>query len=182
MKRILGLLALAASLQIIPLAWAQVYDPSTGEQLVISTGGGGTPGTVNLTQVGSGNVPALGTGILGVTTAPTSTAAAGIAPVVSASLEGSHVLKASAGNLYDAYVTTGTTPGYLMTFNATSAPGDGAVTPIDCIQAPPSQTTALFTLASPPEVFSTGITIVFSTTGCFTKTISATVFFHGRIQ
>jgi hypothetical protein len=162
MKRLLPF-AVMLALWLIPVAWAQVYDPTTGYQIVIpSGGGGGTPSNVVI--------------------APTSSAAAGITPVVSGSLEGSHVLKASAGNLYDAYVTTGTTPGYVMVFNATSAPGDGAVTPIDCIQAPPSQTTSLFSLASPPEVFSTGITIVFSTTGCFTKTISATAFFHGRVQ
>lgn len=183
MRRFLPSLVVLALLLIASVAVAQVYDQTTGQQKVITTGsGGGGATTTNITGVNGGTPPSLGTGILGVATAPSATAGAGIAPVVSASLEGSHVLKASAGNLYDAYVTTGTTPGYLMTFNATSAPADGAVTPIDCIQAPPSQTTALFTLASPPEVFSTGITIVFSTTGCFTKTVSATVFFHGRIQ
>jgi hypothetical protein len=113
---------------------------------------------------------------------PSSAAAVGITPVVSAALEGSHVLKASAGNLYSLYVTTGTTAGYLMTFNATSAPADGAVTPIDCASAPANATTSITFNGAPPDVYSTGITAVFSTTGCFTKTISATAFFKGRIQ
>jgi hypothetical protein len=140
-------------------------------------GTAGTPSANVVSVQGEPNMTPVQT-----TTAPSSLAAAGIAPVVSASAEGTHVLKGTPGNLYDLYVTTGTTPGYVMTFNATSAPGDGAVTPIDCIQAPASQTTALFTLASPPEVFSTGISVAFSTTGCFTKTVSATAFFHGRVQ
>lgn len=118
----------------------------------------------------------------GVEIAPTAGAAAGITAVVSAAAEGSHVLKASAGNLYSAYVTTGATAGYFMIFNATSAPADGAVTPIHCIQAPAMQSTSLSFNPGPAEVFSTGITAVFSTTGCFTKTISATAFLHGSVK
>jgi hypothetical protein len=118
----------------------------------------------------------------GVEMAPTTSAAAGITPVVSAAAESSHVLKASAGNLYSVYVTTGATAGYLMVFNATSAPADGAVTPIECAAVPASSTTSVSYLPGPMGVFSTGITAVFSTTGCFTKTASATAFFHGLIK
>jgi hypothetical protein len=117
----------------------------------------------------------------GVVIAPVAGSAAGITPVVSAAAEGSHVFKASAGNAYSIYVTTGATAGYLMVFNATAAPADGAVTPIDCIQAPANTTVSLSYSSGPPDVFSTGITGVFSSTGCFTKTISATAFFKGRV-
>lgn len=109
-------------------------------------------------------------------------ASVGITPVVSATTEGSHVLKASGGNLYSVYVTTGSTAGFLMVFNATSAPGDGAVTPRECVLAPANSTTSLNFGIGPPEVYATGITVVFSSTGCFTKTLSSTAFFHGFVQ
>lgn len=118
----------------------------------------------------------------GVVIAPTSASAAGIVPVVSASAEGSHVLKSSAGNLYSLYVTTGATAGYVMTFNATSAPADGSVTPVDCVQAPANTTTSMSFGAGPAGRFSTGITAVFSSTGCFSKTVSATAFFKASVQ
>lgn len=106
----------------------------------------------------------------------------GITPIVSAALEGSHVFKGAAGVNYSIYVTTSTTPGYLMTFNATSAPADGAVTPIECVAVPASSSVSVSLGSGPPDTYSTGITAVFSTTGCFTKTVSATAFFKGRVQ
>jgi hypothetical protein len=33
----------------------------------------------------------------------------------------------------------------------------------------------------PPARYATGLSAVFSTTGCFNKTASATGFFHGRV-
>lgn len=112
---------------------------------------------------------------------PSSSSSIGITPVVSAALESSHVLKAGAGNLYSCYVTTGGTPGWLLIFNATSAPVDGAVTPIEAIQAPANSTVGWDCGDAPPDVYSTGITAVFSSTGPFTKTASATAFFKGRV-
>ena len=118
----------------------------------------------------------------GIVVAPTSASAAGITPIVSASAEGSHVLKGSPGNLYSLYVTTGATSGYVMTFNATTAPADGAVTPIECVPVFATSTLGLTFGSGPPDVYSTGITAVFSSTGCFTKTVSATAFFKARVM
>jgi hypothetical protein len=103
-------------------------------------------------------------------------------PVVSAAVEGSHILKATPGCLIATYVTVGATGGFLMIFNLTTVPGDGAVAPIECIQVAANTTNFLNWAPQPPEWFSTGIVAVFSTTGCFTKTISATAFFHGLVQ
>lgn len=144
-----------------------------------------TPTTVDLTKVGGGSVPSLGTGILGTALAPTATAAAGITPVTSTSLENSHVLKAGAGNVYSVYASnlTGGASGFLVLLNATSAPGDGAITPLDC--APFSGGVAEINFAGlPPEVFSTGITaVVTSATTCFTKTTGVlTAFISGRVK
>lgn len=106
----------------------------------------------------------------------------GITPIVSASAEASHILKAAPGNLYSAYVTTGATAGYLMVFNATSVPADGAVTPVECVYVPATNTTAITFGAGPPDAYSVGIVVVFSSTGPFTKTGSATAFFKARVQ
>ncbi len=105
----------------------------------------------------------------------------GIAPVVSAMPESSHLIKAAPGNLYSLYATTGATAGYVMTFNATTAPADGAVNPIECVTAPANSTISI-TFDGPPDIYSVGIVVVFSSTGCFTKTASATAFFKARAQ
>lgn len=120
-------------------------------------------------------------GIAQVEIAPTATNASAITPVVSASVETGHVLKASAGNLYAVYVTTGAAAGFLMTFNSTTVPAAGAVTPVDCVPVAANSSVSIAYL-DVPEAFSTGISAAFSTTGCFTKTDSATAFIHGNVK
>lgn len=118
-------------------------------------------------------------------------AAETIIPAFSAAAESSHVLCDATGtapvhkapcNLRSVYVTTGAVAGYLMTFNAVSAPVDGAVTPRDCIVVPANSTVSLIYDDMTQESFNTGLTAVFSSTGCFTKTASATAFFKARAQ
>lgn len=113
---------------------------------------------------------------------PSSASTSGIAPVVSASAESNHVLKSSAGNLYGVCVTNGATAGYMMFFNATSAPADGAVTPVGWVAAPGVNTTYCYDPGAVPDYYSTGITVVYSSTGPFTKTASATAAFSGKVQ
>jgi hypothetical protein len=115
-----------------------------------------------------------GTGAYVVAT-PTAAAANAIVPVATSAVAGSLVVKASAGNLYRASITTGGSAGYLMGFNATSAPADGAVTPLLC-RVVAANSTLTLSFAEMPSRFGTGITLVFSTTGCFTKTVSATAY------
>ena len=103
-----------------------------------------------------------------------------IATVQSAAAESSHVLSNAPSDLYGIQVAIGTTAGYLMVFNATSAPADGAVTPALCFNVPAS-TTINYSPAYPVP-FTTGIVGVFSTTGGFTKTASATAFFSGQVH
>lgn len=127
---------------------------------------------------------AWGQGVLNPTTPlGTSSAGAAIAPVESSAAESSHVLKSSGGNLYNLQVATGATAGWLMLFDATSAPADGAVTPIKCFgEIPASSTVGIsWPLGSPPT-FVNGIVAVFSSTGCFAKTASATAFFSGEVK
>lgn len=104
----------------------------------------------------------------GVTSFATTVAASGL------------VLKATPGNLYDYNVVTGASAGYLMIFNATAAPADGTVTPALCI---PIAANAGIAFTFPvPRRFSIGCTMVFSTTGPFTKTASVTAFMAGGMM
>jgi hypothetical protein len=108
-----------------------------------------------------------------------------ITPVVSAAAESSHVLKASAGNFYSAYATNlTTTAGFLLIFNATSAPADGAVTPLACVPLPASGNGSINNKPGPYQVYSTGITAVVSSAAtCFTKTTGViTAFISGDVQ
>lgn len=122
---------------------------------------------------------AAGTGNLAVSQAPSSAAGGAIAPTATSAVAASLVAKASAGNLYDWQVTSGASAGYVLLFNATSAPADGAVTPVQCV-AVAANSTVGSSMHGIPERYSTGITVVFSTTGCFTKTSSATAFIRAR--
>jgi hypothetical protein len=90
------------------------------------------------------------------------------------------VIKASAGNLYSAYVTA-TTAGYFMLFNATTEPADGSVTPVHCAYVPANSSVSLY-YGDIPEAFGTGITAVFSSTGCFTKTGANAAFIRGDFE
>lgn len=131
------------------------------------------------------SLPALsaGTNIIGGTLpAPTSSSSFAIAPGSSSALESSHVLKTSAGNLYSLYVLTTSASGYLMTFNATSVPADGAVTPVDCLPVPAESVGSISFDGAAPDAYSAGIVAVFSTTGPFTKTSSATAYFKWRVM
>lgn len=65
---------------------------------------------------------------------------------------------------------------YVMVYDATSAPADGAVTPAKCYQQPSGTTQMGGTLSSGGSAFLTGITIGVSTTGCFSKTASTHAF------
>ena len=101
-------------------------------------------------------------------------------PVNSAATEANHVLKASAGTLFGLSVTS-SAAGYVLIYNAISAPPDGAVTPVACyyLSSGPGSLGIAFTPF--PLNMSTGITVVFSSTGCFTQTSSSTAFFGAQV-
>jgi hypothetical protein len=132
-----------------------------------------------------GGAAASGAGTFAVAEAPTSSANASIVPVVSTALEGCHVLKSSAGNLYSLSVTIQATTGIVQLFNATSAPSDGAVTPIWSQPVISNATLggATWSFAGAPVQGSTGLTVCFSSaTTPFTKTASATAMFSAGVE
>jgi hypothetical protein len=97
--------------------------------------------------------------------------------LASTAVETSHVIKASAGTLYSFEVAADSTLSgaawWVMIFNATSAPADGAVAPAKCYPLSSGQTGYAGAFAAGGVSFTTGITIAVSTTGCFSKTSSA---------
>ena len=95
------------------------------------------------------------------------------------------MLKASAGNLYSAYATNLTgTAGFLVIINATSAPVDGAITPLACVPLPANGVASINYGPGPVQRYATGITaVVSSATTCFTKTTGViTAFISGAVQ
>lgn len=116
---------------------------------------------------------------------PSSSLTVGITPIVSASAEATHVLKAAAGNLYSVYATNLTaTAGFLTVLNATAAPGDGAITPLECVPIAANGNASISFAGGPPAAFSTGITVVVTSAAtCFTKTTGViTAFIKGAVQ
>jgi hypothetical protein len=155
------------------------------------------PWSQNLTQVGgsavalgqttmSASVPvaiASNQSNLPVALSPTSSSSFGIAPTVSSASETNHVFKTSAGNLYDVWCFASAQV-FLLGFDATSVPADGAVTPKWIVQVPANQSAGIAFSGLPPAAFSNGCCFCVSTTGPFTKTTpgSGTYFFSGRVQ
>lgn len=72
------------------------------------------------------------------------------------------------------FAVTTAAAGYVMVFNATSAPVDGAVTPALCFYTSGAPGSVAFAVNT---YFSTGIVLVYSSTGCLTKTASAQAIF-----
>lgn len=92
------------------------------------------------------------------------------------------VAKAGAGSLVS-ISGSAANGSYIMLFNATSAPADGAVTPDKCWG--PMSTAGPFAFGwgpSPFFVMSAGITVVSSSTGCFTKTATNAAFLAAEYQ
>lgn len=99
----------------------------------------------------------------------------------SSSAESSHVLKSSAGSLLGLIVTAGASAGYVLVYDAKTAPSNGTVTPVLCFYMP-ATSTIVEAWETHPLAFNNGIVAVFSTTGCFSQTTSSTAFIHGQVQ
>ena len=110
-------------------------------------------------------------------TAPSSTPAQGLASVRTPAPVSS-LSRTSPANVYSWRVTTGAVAGYVLIVNAVAAPADGAISPMDCITVAASSSVG--GAYDVPERYSVGVTILFSTTGCFTLTKSETAFIRLR--
>jgi hypothetical protein len=103
-----------------------------------------------------------------------------------ASLCANLVVKASAGTLFTFNVSADSTLSsaawWIMIYDATSAPGDGSVTPAKCYALPSGATSLNGAFTSGGEAYATGVVIGVSTTGCFTKTASTHAFIGAGYQ
>ena len=91
------------------------------------------------------------------------------------------IVKATTGSLYSFTVTAGSSAGYVMLFNSVTVPADGTVTPVYCFPVAANSTFSQ-SYGGTPVALNNGIVIVFSTTGCFTKTASATAFLAAQVN
>lgn len=113
---------------------------------------------------------------------PTVASAQSVSKTVSPTAASSgRVLRAGTTNLAGLNVVTGGTAGYVMLFDAVAVPPDGAVQPVRCMPIAANTGVDLNFRGSPLR-FDNGLTIVFSTTGCFNKTGSATAYLAGDVQ
>lgn len=118
------------------------------------------------------------TGVLVAVTPPSGIAAAGLTANQTTVVGSSQVVKGSSCNLYSLSCTSGASAGFVLVFDATTPPADGTVTPIDVITIAANATvTKNYPI---PLRCNSGATLVFSTTGPFTKTASATAFLMGQ--
>lgn len=108
---------------------------------------------------------------------------AALPPVASASAEASKIVASAPAKLYAVHAVNQTaTGGFLLIFDAVTAPADGAVTPKDCKPLPASGDAEI--AYAPGAAFSTGVVAVVSSgAGCFTKTTGViTAFFRALAQ
>lgn len=116
---------------------------------------------------------------------PSSSSLAGIAPSATQAAASNSVLKGSAGILRSLTVTIGATAGWVMVFDATTLPGNGATTTTLkwCYPVNSDGTKGGIDKDwNTPLTFTTGITVGFSSTACNSLTASATAFFYGEVQ
>lgn len=114
---------------------------------------------------------------------PTSSAAAGLAPVVDQGVF-SKVIKAAPGNLYEGSIVAGATAGFLIAYNDTVAPASAAaLTAAKVLDVVPVAANgfASFSDHEVPDYFSTGIVLLFSTSLTnFTEPANAAAFIRGK--
>lgn len=131
---------------------------------------------------GSAWIPCDSTTPFPVTSVP-SASTGGVAYVSTTALAANKIIKAGAGNLYSFNVgadsTLSAAAWWIMIYDLTAAPTDGAVTPAKCYPMPSGTTGFSAAFTSAPLALTTGITIGVSTTGCFTKTASTHAFISG---
>jgi hypothetical protein len=118
---------------------------------------------------------------------PTSIAASTLTSVTCGSAVSSCVLKNAQGNFYGTYAEC-TSACWLMVFNSTSAPSNGATTAgtgsgnlVECVDVPANSARSI-TYPVLPVNYSAGITVAISSTACATLTLSTVGFIRGTVM
>lgn len=121
------------------------------------------------------------------TVQPCAVSGCGTTPTISAINTTSLVVKNSAGVFFDGYCYS-SAAGNCILYNATAAPAAGALTAALVLECIPVAANGYGNITYPnnPEVFSTGIVMLFSSgtgeAGCNTYTASSTAYLHGRAK
>jgi hypothetical protein len=116
---------------------------------------------------------------------PSSASGAALTKSATQSAASNAVVKSGAGNLYGLTVTIGATAGWVMVFDATALPSNGATgaSMIWCYPVNSDGTKGgIDKDFGSPIPFTTGLTLGFSSTACNSLTASATAFFYGRVM
>lgn len=164
--------------------------PPTFAGNALQVGGVGLSGTTctnGAVNVGNNQPLAVDSeGRLCINTAGTGASVSGATHAQCSALCANLVVKNAAGSLntfeVQADSTLSASAWYVMVYDATSAPADGAVTPAKCYAQPSGTTQMGGTLGPGGTSYTTGITIGVSTTGCFTKTASTHAFIGADYQ
>jgi hypothetical protein len=107
----------------------------------------------------------------------------GVHPPSATAVAGSGiVLSATPDSLTGLEVTSGATAGFVLVFDSATVPGDGTVAPALCHQMLASTSWEMPIDPLQPPFFHLGVSVVYSSTGCFTKTASATAFISGQVS
>lgn len=180
-KRIASLLA-AAVLALAAFAPAPVSAQQTAKVVASCGSASYTAGTTNYqtvdttgAQCGNSSGGGGATTSNGTTSTTTSTSALAANLIVTATAS-----KRLANFQVSADSTLSAAAWWVMIYNATTAPADGAITPVACIAVPIATTSMSADFGPNSPTFSTGIVIGVSTTGCFTKTASTHAFISGN--
>lgn len=175
-------LALIALLAFCASAGAQVIPPGTNP-IPVGCAFNTAPPSAQSGQAVWQQCDSQGRSI--VISGPSAAISAGLTPSTTAVLSANQTIKGSAGNLYSFEVSADATLSaaawWVMIYDATTAPADGAVTPKKCY-ALATGTTSYSAAWVVPIAFTTGIVVGVSTTGCFTKTASVHAFISGDAQ
>lgn len=162
----------------------------TGTQVFLSyppgvgSGSAFPSGSLGYVWNGANVIPARGdaNGLYNVA-ASSSAAAVGLTPITATNVS-SLVVKASAGNFYGGVIVAGATAGFLIAYNAASAPASGAALTatqiLGVVQVAANGSAALgeYTV---PDRFSTGVVLLFSTsTTTYTVPANNAAFLRGR--
>jgi len=156
------------------------YDPLSLALLSPLAAGSAIVGKVGIDQTTPGTTN-------GIVNNPTTASGSALTGVTCGSAASSCVLKASPGNFYGVYAEC-TSACWLMVFNSTSAPSNGATTAgtasgnlVECVDVPASSARSI-TYAVLPVNYSVGITVAISSTACATLTLSTVGFIRGTVM
>lgn len=119
--------------------------------------------------------------LLAVPAAAQSTQADSVTPLATTAVSSGVVASVRPIHAYRLAMTSGASAGYFMVFNSATIPADGVVTPLFC-RAVAANSSISMVFPGSPARFSTGLSLAFSTTGCYAKAASSTAFFEYSVK